>query len=73
MREFPFIIPEHVLWLAQDSNGAWWGYTAEPHRNDFGWYENEVGETLRLGETEPLDWENSLQRIERPDAARSGT
>lgn len=62
MTELPFLVPKQVRWIAQDSNGVWWGYTAEPHRNDFGWYENEVGETLRLGQTAPLAWESSLRK-----------
>ena len=55
-------IPEWVRWIAQDSSGAWWGYSVEPLRNDKGWYENEVGDYISLGSTEPGDWENSLQR-----------
>ena len=59
----PFIIPDWVNWVAQDENGVWWGYSAEPLRNDHGWYENEVGEYLRLGVTEPIHWANSLLRV----------
>lgn len=62
--KFSFKIPEYVSWIAQDSSGVWWGYTVEPLRNDTGWYENEVGEYVRLGKTEPDDWENSLRRVE---------
>ena len=36
-------VPAWVRWLAQDSDGTWWGYSVEPLRNDNGWYENEVG------------------------------
>jgi hypothetical protein len=61
----PFAIPEPIRWIAQDSDGEWWGYTAEPHRHDSGWYENEVGETLRLGKTAPVDWQHSLTRVNR--------
>jgi len=61
----PFAVPEQFRWIAQDSDGVWWGYTAEPHRHDIGWYENEVGETQRLGRTEPGGWEQSLTRIAR--------
>lgn len=60
-----FDVPKHLHWIAQDSSGVWWGYTVEPLRNDTGWYENEVGECVRLGETEPDDWENSLQKYFR--------
>jgi hypothetical protein len=59
----PVSVPDKFLWVAQDSNGVWWGYTAEPHRNAFGWYENEVGDSARLGETEPDNWEQSLKRV----------
>lgn len=59
----PFDLPPGIRWIAQDSNGAWWGYTDEPHRNDFGWYENEVGDHVRLGESDPVDWQHSLQRV----------
>ncbi|MDH5648045.1 MAG: hypothetical protein OEY67_00190 [Gammaproteobacteria bacterium] len=63
MSNFPFTIPGHIQWIAQDSNGVWWGYTAEPHRHDTGWYENETGEYIRLGVTESAGWERSLQRV----------
>ncbi|MDH5190510.1 MAG: hypothetical protein OEW89_04600 [Gammaproteobacteria bacterium] len=59
-----FEIPSGISWIAQDSSGVWWGYTVEPLRNDTGWYENEVGEYVRLGKTEVSDWENSLQRVD---------
>jgi len=65
MDSLPFVIPERIRWIAQDIDGVWWGYTAEPHRHDTGWYENEIGETRRLGVTEPLDWEKSLTPIPR--------
>jgi len=58
-----FEIPEWVCWIAQDSSGAWWGYSVEPLRMDKGWYENEVGRCIRLGVTSPYDWENSLRKI----------
>lgn len=63
MTDFPFTVPAHIRWIAQDSSGVWWGYTAEPHRSDYGWYENEVGECIRLGETGPDGWERSLLRV----------
>ena len=56
-------IPSWVNWIAQDADGAWWGYSVEPLQYDQGWYENEVGKRLKLGHTEPnKDWRNSLQR-----------
>jgi hypothetical protein len=53
-------MPEWVKWVAQDSSGAWWGYSVEPLRHDAGWYENEVGKCVRLGETRPDYWALSL-------------
>ena len=41
---YPFTVPSWVRWLAQDSSGTWWGYEAEPHRHESGWYENDVCE-----------------------------
>ena len=57
--------PDWVNWVAQDSSGAWWGYSTEPLRNDSGWYENEVGDCVRLGHSEPSGWESSLQAVSR--------
>ena len=59
----PFSIPDWVHWIAQDRSGVWWGYSVEPLRNDEGWYENEVGDYIRLGHTPESDWENSLAKI----------
>jgi len=55
--------PPWVRWIAQDSSGVWWGYSVEPLRNDTGWYENEVGRCIRLGETVSGDWERSLHSM----------
>ena len=39
------------------------GYEVEPNKQDYGWYENEVGRILRLGQTAPPDdWEATLTR-----------
>jgi hypothetical protein len=57
-----FSIPCWVRWIAQDSTGVWWGYSVEPLRHDNGWYENEVGDYVRLGTTSPENWKNSLQK-----------
>lgn len=46
-------VPAWVAWVAQDADGAWWGYEAEPNLMDRGWYENEVGRIVRLGRTAP--------------------
>lgn len=59
----PFSTPDWVCWVAQDSSGVWWGYSAEPLRNDNGWYENEVGDYVQLGSTTADDWQHSLQRV----------
>ena len=55
--------PVWVRWIAQDSSGAWWGYSVEPLRNDKGWYENEVGDYIKLGTSAPIHWPNSLKKI----------
>ena len=58
-------LPSWVNWIAQDADGTWWGYSVEPLQADNGWYENEVGEYLRLCMTPVLDhWKKTLQRIE---------
>jgi hypothetical protein len=69
-KSFPFKIPDWVLWLAQDSSGIWWGYSVEPLRNDSGWYENEVGEYIKLGSTSPDNWQNSLTQIKHRNISR---
>jgi hypothetical protein len=35
-------LPDWAEWLAQDADGAWWAFEAEPNQHDRGWYENEV-------------------------------
>ena len=60
-----FDMPHWVNWIAQDSDGVWWGYSVEPLRNDKGWYENEVGDYVRLGKDQVIDWQKSLLRIDR--------
>ncbi len=56
-------IPAWVRWLAQDASGDWWGYEAEPHEHEHGWYENEVGHCIRLKHA-PANpkWRASLQK-----------
>ena len=58
-------LPEWVNWVAQDSDGVWWGYSVEPLRNDTGWYENEVGDYVRLGKDSAEGWHESLRKIRR--------
>jgi hypothetical protein len=47
------VIPEWVNWLAQDADGTWWGFEAEPHPHHAGWYENEIGRCVRLQKEPP--------------------
>lgn len=59
-------IPAWVRWLAQDANGAIWGYEHEPNRSDSAWYENEVGRYRKLAQAEPnRGWVNTLRRVGR--------
>lgn len=63
-------LPDWVRWVAQDSDGTWWGYQAEPLQNHRGWYENEVGRSIRLAEAVPNpDWKNSLSRVKQTAAS----
>lgn len=56
--------PEWARWMAQDADGTWWCYEAEPNQMDSGWYENEVGRIQRLGRTAPpADWTDTLTRV----------
>jgi hypothetical protein len=56
--------PAWVGWLAQDANGTWWGYEAEPHQSHNGWYENEVGRCIRLLQGEPNNaWQQTLTAV----------
>jgi len=61
-------LPGWINWTAQDANGNWWGYNAEPHQHDQGWYENEVGDCLLLGSGNPNPcWRDTLQRVSSRD------
>ena len=58
-------LPHWVNWVAQDADGTWWGYQVEPLQNHHGWYENEVGQNIRLTkEAANRDWENTLKKVE---------
>ena len=58
--------PDWVNWVAQDRDGAWWGYSVEPLQHHQGWYENEVGEIIKLADEQPNpDWQQSLHRVNR--------
>ncbi|HEC19660.1 MAG TPA: hypothetical protein ENI97_10000 [Gammaproteobacteria bacterium] len=55
--------PPWVRWLAQDADGSWWGFEAEPHHAEKSWYENEVGRYRRLGAgAANPQWRETLQR-----------
>ena len=57
-------IPDWVCWIAQDADGAWWGYQVEPNLSHQSWYENEVGDSVRLGkEAQNADWLDTLKRL----------
>lgn len=57
-------LPAWVRWLAQDRNGAWWGFEHEPNEGDDGWYENEVGRAVRLAEGDANDrWRATLRKV----------
>lgn len=59
-----FRLPDWINWIAQDANGNWWGYSAEPQQHHQGWYENEVGECQFLGADTPNTlWRDTLQRV----------
>ena len=56
--------PDWVCWISQDSDGAWWGYQVEPNLSHRSWYENEVGNSVRLADGEPASgWITTLKRI----------
>ena len=46
-------LPEWVRWIAQDADGVWWAYEHEPNMSAAGWYENEVGQSVRLHSGDP--------------------
>jgi len=68
--------PDWARWRAQDADGAIWVFEAEPLEHEQrrwvavrrhpqrGWYENEVGRRLRLGQGAPNpDWRLTLVRL----------
>ncbi|HHJ18019.1 MAG TPA: hypothetical protein ENJ80_15140 [Gammaproteobacteria bacterium] len=57
-------LPAWVKWLAQDADGAWWGYEVEPLQHHKGWYENEVGRRHRVaGGEKNAQWASSLRKV----------
>ena len=56
--------PAWVCWIAQDADGTWWGYEVEPNLSHVSWYENEVGNSVRLGKGAKIyDWVSTLKRV----------
>ena len=57
-------LPDWVRWIAQDADGTWWAYEHEPNMSDTGWYENEVGDSVRLqtGTPNPC-WRETIHKI----------
>lgn len=71
MNPMPDNLPNWAAWLAQDADGAWWCYEAEPNQNDTGWYENEVGRIAKAGHGEPNPaWPESLVRVAQASPGR---
>ncbi len=57
-------LPPWVCWIAQDADGCWWGFEAEPNQSYSGWYENEIGGYILLAEEDPdIRWRITLRRI----------
>jgi hypothetical protein len=57
-------IPDWVCWLAQDADGTWWGYSVEPNQSHNGWYENEVGDAVKLAKTASYPyWKETLRKV----------
>lgn len=57
-------LPDWVNWIAKDEDGSYWAYQVEPHQYDRGWYENEVGQSMRLhGLCSDIDWRDSLHQV----------
>ena len=53
--------PDWVKWIAQDADGCWWGFEVEPLQNHHGWYENEVGQYIKLYDDKPNPkWKSTL-------------
>ena len=57
-------LPLWANWMAQDEDGVWWAYEVEPLQHHKGWYENEVGRSIKLGLSDiPRDWKNTLKKV----------
>lgn len=54
-------VPAWVRYIAQDSDGVWWGYSVDPLQNHRGWYENELGKNIKLLHSEVMgDWRENI-------------
>jgi hypothetical protein len=64
----PTDYPPWVRWIAQDRNGAWWGFEHEPNEGAASWYENEVGRYQKLSEEggNP-NWRHTLKRVDEQE------
>lgn len=59
-------LPEWVRWIAQDADGVWWAYEHEPNMSDAGWYENEVGQSLRFHRDLPNpQWRQEIHPVNK--------
>jgi len=57
-------IPEWATFIAQDADGQWWAYEAEPNLSHISWYENEVGQVFKLAKSAAnKNWKESLKKI----------
>ena len=57
-------IPDWANWVAQDADGQWWIYQAEPLLHHRGWYENEIGVYQKLGQSSAcMNWQEQLFRL----------
>lgn len=57
-------LPSWVEWKAQDADGAWWGYSVEPLEFSKGWYENEVGQRIKIAQAlANPNWKTSLIKV----------
>jgi hypothetical protein len=58
-------LPDWAHWQAQDADGTWWAYEVEPLQHFTGWYENEVGQCVRMvkGKANP-QWQSTLMKID---------
>lgn len=57
-------IPEEIHWVAQDEDGALWGFECKPEITMAGWNEFGKGIYIKLGLGKPnANWKESLKKI----------